>query len=84
MVDPGAPVDPTTAILLQLIPLAVLSWPLAWLTGVVAKKRGLKTNWLWVVLVLIPFFGPIVFFTVFQVLSVFSVLDRLNRLEGKT
>ncbi len=68
-------------LLLQIVPLELISVVLAVLVCLTARKRGLFP-WGWVVLTLTPFTG-IVVAAIFSLFTFFSTLDRLNALEAR-
>jgi len=68
------------AVILQFLPLFIVSVIYAFVVFVIARKR--KVNpWPWTIGTLIPGVGIIVA-PVFMLLSFISVFDRLNALEG--
>lgn len=80
MQDVGAPAGGGEAMLLQLLPLTILSLIYAAVVYVIARKRRINP-WGWTIGTLVPLFGPLLVGPIFMLLSFLSVLDRLNRLE---
>jgi hypothetical protein len=69
------------AAVIQFVPLFFFSAIYAAIVFAVARKRGVN-SWPWVIGTLVPFFGLIVS-GVFFLLTLFSILDRLNRLQAQ-
>lgn len=65
--------------IIQFIPLMTLSLIWAWPIFLIAKKQG-RNPWLWAILVIIPLVN-VVTFSVFWVLTIMTILDRLNAME---
>ncbi len=68
-------------LLMQIVPLELISVALALVVFLTARKRGLFP-WGWVVLTLTPFTGMVVA-AIFFLFTFFSTLDRLNALEAR-
>ena len=68
-------------LLMQIVPLELISLALAIIIFFAARKRGLFP-WGWVVLTLTPFTGMVVA-AIFFLFTFFSTLDRLNALEAR-
>jgi hypothetical protein len=80
MQDVGEPVGGAEAMLVQFLPLTILSLIYAVVVFVIARKRRINP-WGWTIGTLVPVFGPIFVGPTFMLLSFLSVFDRLNRLE---
>lgn len=71
------------AMILQFLPLTILSLIYAFVVYVIARKRGLNP-WLWTIGTVVPLVGVIIVGPLFLLLSFLSVFDRLNALETRT
>ncbi|RAK57256.1 hypothetical protein [Phenylobacterium deserti] len=69
------------ALVVQLLPLIILSIIYASVVYVIARRRGVSP-WPWTIGALVPGLGVFVVTPIFMLLSFLSVLDRLNALEG--
>jgi hypothetical protein len=75
-------VDPATRVIIQLLPLMIIQTVYAIITFVMARKQG-KNPWAWTIFTLVPGIGMFVFL-IFFLLTLLSMLDRLNALEKET
>ena len=64
---------------IQFIPYLIIAGFYAWIIFLIAKRRNVNP-WPWVIGTLVPIFGFVVA-GVFFVLTLLSMLDRLNALE---
>lgn len=67
--------------IIQMVPAVVLGLIYAAVVFVVARKRHINP-WGWTIAAAVPVIGLIVA-AVFWLLTLFSILDRLNRLEAE-
>ena len=80
MQEVGAAASGGEGLLMQFLPLVLLSVIYAVVVYVIAQKRRINP-WGWTIGTLVPFIGPIFVGPIFMLLSFLSVFDRLNRLE---
>jgi hypothetical protein len=69
------------AALMQFIPLMIIQLVYALVVFLMARKRGVNA-WVWTIGSLVPVIGMFVSL-VFFILTMLSILDRLNALETK-
>jgi len=75
--------EPTdTEIFMQLLPGIILGVVYAVVVFAVARKRKINP-WGWTIASLVPFIGLLVS-AVFFLVTLFSILDRLDKLEART
>lgn len=82
MQSTGEAVGGVEAMIIQMVPITILSIIYAVVIFVIARKRGVNP-WPWTIGTLVPFVGAIIVGPIFMLLSFLSVFDRLNVLEKR-
>ncbi len=74
--------DPTTGLIMQLLPSLLIQIPLVILTWRICRKRGVSP-WGWSIGVAIPIVGLFWWSLAFIPTSIMAAFDRLNAMQGK-